>query len=120
MNKKLTILVMLVTLLALGLMLGSCDNGTTSNSQTRKFEGTWKHPNPSSENATIKFTSDSFVYSWDNGSKNGSFTYDDTNIVFSVNDGTKWSTTYEFKSKTSIRFENGTGCFWWYGEFEKQ
>jgi hypothetical protein len=107
-------------LMVFGAVLVSCDNDTTTNSQTTKFEGTWKHPNTSSENATIKFTGASFVYSWDSGSKSGTFTYDDTNIVFSANDGNNWTATYEFQSETNLRFEQGTGGFWWYGTFNKQ
>jgi hypothetical protein len=85
-----------------------------------KFEGTWKHPNPESKNTTITFTETSFVYSWDSGSKNGSFTFDDTNIIFLMSDGNTWSTTYTFQTTTDLRFEQGTGCFHWYGTFNRQ
>jgi hypothetical protein len=85
-----------------------------------RYEGTWKHPNPESKNAAITFTGTSFVYSWDSGSKSGNFVFDDTNIMFLANDGNTWLATYTFQTATALRFEQGTGCFHWYGVFNKQ
>jgi hypothetical protein len=60
------------------------------------------------------------VYSWDGESKNGSFIFDDTSIIFLANDGNIWSTTYTFQTTTALRFEQGTGPFHWYGTFNRQ
>jgi hypothetical protein len=111
-----------VVLLALGFAFIGCDNGTTSGSPT-KFEGVWKHPNTSSENAQITFSNNSFSYTWGSGSKTGTFTFDDTNIVFSASDGSQWSTTYTLDTTAApnvLALAEGTGLFWWYGNFSKQ
>jgi hypothetical protein len=106
-------------MLICGSVFVGCDTGGGGGNST-KFQGTWKHVNTSgSENAKITFSDDSFSYTWNSGSKSGTFTFTDIGIVFTPSSGSSWTTTYTING-TTLHLNQGTGGFWWYGDFVKE
>jgi len=88
------------------------------------FEGTWVHADPgSSGDTTIIFVDDGFGYIWADGAgthnqRIGTFVFDGINISFTVDGFPAWTTTYTLSGDT-LRLEQGTGAFHWYGDFNR-
>jgi hypothetical protein len=87
------------------------------NSAPTVFEGTWKNPYPSSQNAAITFSGNSFSYTSDNGRRNGRFTNTDNGITFFADNGSKWTTNYTLIDGYCLWLEEGTGRWWRFGPF---
>jgi len=94
-------------------------NTTATTTDVDKFEGTWVHGNPQSGPAQFTFTGNAFTYTGQGGPISGTFTYDNKNITFTASNGDIWNTTYTL-TRTSVRFEQGTGWKAWYGQFNKK
>ena len=107
--------VLLVFLLALSMSFMSCAGSTPT-----KFEGTWEHPNPLSGPAIFIFDGNNFTYTWAQGSRSGTFTYDGGYITLRSAPFT-WITPYRFgvyRGMEYVGFEQGTGMWpGWFGIF---
>jgi hypothetical protein len=113
----------LIVLLVFGFVLMGCAT-TGEGSNTPTIEGTWKHPNPESKNATIVFTGNTFKYTWDTGGHEGTFTIEGKNIQFITITGETWDTTYTL-TKNTLTLAQGTMAekatsLYWYGTFRRQ
>ncbi|MDR2143187.1 MAG: hypothetical protein LBP29_02325 [Treponema sp.] len=116
----------LIGLLVLGFVFSGCaTTGANSGSNAPTIEGTWKHPNPESKNATIVFTGNTFEYTWDSGSGyKGTFTIEGKKIQFITTTGETWDTTYTL-TKNTLTLAQGTiaqkpDSLYWYGAFKRQ
>ena len=92
--------VLLICLLALGLVLASCDG---SDSNATKFQGTWHSRDPSNQTLNVNtfvFTGNNFSYkAIFNGNEiqafSGTFTFTDTSIIFTHTTGTSAGHTFQ-------------------------
>ncbi|MDR2210517.1 MAG: hypothetical protein LBO65_03495 [Spirochaetaceae bacterium] len=75
----------LIVLLVLGFVFAGC---ATTGTNAPTIEGTWKHPNRESKNATIVFAGNTFEYTWDSGrGYKGTFTIEGKKIQFITTTG---------------------------------
>jgi hypothetical protein len=132
MNKKLNLLVMLVSLLALGLLIGSCDNGTTSGGgggTPTKFQGRWLNLDAISDSGytdfSLTFNGNNVLFKQSGGgeataSESGTFTFTDTEFTITPVGKSDWETfTQRYTLENNVlTLESGSGYF--YGPFTKQ
>jgi hypothetical protein len=59
--------------------------------QSIQLDGSWKHPNPQTQEAAYMFTGTGFVYSWNNGTNvSGDFSFSGNKLILTVSGQIVW------------------------------